>query len=97
MEKLNKSRAKEYNLVWLADDGEQVRLGSVIIANPKEVLFNKACMMIVTLPTYFKFDKDFNLKKSICTGKTAREHHFLQIGEQYLSIIEAKYDDPSGI
>lgn len=90
MEKL-KSDAKEYSMVWLADDGEQIRLNSVITTNPKEVLFNQACKMIVMYPTYFKFDKDFNLKKSICTGKTTREHHFIQIGEQYLSIMEAKY------
>lgn len=91
MEKLKKSTAKEYNLIWLADDGEQVRLGSVITANPTEALFNAVCCMIVTASYWFKVTKEFNIKKAIKRGKTEREHYFINVGEQYLSLMEANY------
>lgn len=79
---------KKYNLIWLADDGERVNLGSVITANPKEALFNTICSMIVRASSYFRCDTDVNLKKLIRSGNTQREHYFAEIGQQHVSIIE---------
>jgi hypothetical protein len=88
-----KKPAKEYNIVWLADDGERIILGSVISSNPKDVLFNAICKMIVEAPYHFSVGdvSDGNLRNLIQTGNGPREHYFATIGGQVLSAIEMSF------
>ena len=82
---------KEYVLMWLTDDGTQFWLGTVISNNPKEVLFNEICRMMIVASTYFQIAENINIRKLIKTGTTSREHHFAEINGNILSIMEAHY------
>lgn len=84
------AQAKTFSLSWIADDGEITRLGTVISNNPKEALFNCICSMLILAPYHFKASsmKDCNLKKLIKTGRSKREHHFAEINDQVISILE---------
>lgn len=81
---------KRYSLTWIAEDGEFTHLGTVLSNNPKESLFNCICSMIVIAPYHFKSNsmQDCNLKKIIKTGRSRREHHFAEINNQVISILE---------
>lgn len=83
-------QAKAFSLSWIADDGEIIRLGTVISNNPKEALFNCICSMLVLAPYCFKTSsmKECNMKKIIKTGRSKREHYFAEINDQVISILE---------
>lgn len=85
--------AKEYRLVWLADDGEQINIGSVTSSNPKDALFNAICKMIVEAPYHFRVEdmSDGNIRNLIQTGNGPREHYFATIGNQVISAMEANF------
>lgn len=85
------AQVKEYSLVWLADDGTQFRLGTVISNNPKEVLFNEICRMMVVASCCFQSTEGINIRKLIKTGNSRREHYFAEINNNVLSIMEAHY------
>lgn len=85
------AQVKEYSLVWLADDGTQFRLGTIISNNPKEVLFNEICRMMIVASNYFQMAENINIRKLIKTGNSRREHYFAEINNNVLSIMEAHY------
>lgn len=93
MEKVSKSAAKRYIILWLADDGTQMNLGSVITANPKDALFNEVCRMMVVAPYHFSTTNPEEnsirklIKVSLCSQ---REHFYVEINGQVLSMMEAR-------
>ena len=93
MEKVSKSAAKKYIILWLADDGTQMNLGSVITADPKDALFNEVCRMLVVAPYYFSTTnlEENSIRKLIKVSPCRqREHFYAEINGQILSIMEAR-------
>lgn len=98
MEKVSKSAAKKYIILWLADDGTQINLGSVTTANPKDALFNEVCRMMVVAPFHFSTTEadENNIRKLIKESpRSQREHFYAQVKGQVLSMMEAEYKQES--
>lgn len=89
----DKTALKEFILKWLAEDGSQIFLGTILTCNPKDALFNEICRMLVIAPNHFKIDDNraVNIRKLIKTGESQREHYFAEINNQVLSIMEANF------
>lgn len=88
-----KAALKEYMLTWLAEDGSQTFMGTILTRNPKDALFNEICCMLVLAPNHFQIDDNraANIRKLIKTGESLREHYFAEINNQVLSIMEANF------
>lgn len=82
---------KKYIILWTDEDGETMRLGTVVTDKPKDVLFNKTCEMICSYSKFHDLSKPDNVRKWIEKGKGPREHYFVVCNDNILSIMEADY------
>lgn len=82
--------SKEYSINWIQDDGSIICLGHRVSNNPKHLLFNEICKMIIMAPSCFSMTMD-KIIDCIKTGATNREHYFAVIGDQALSVIQTNF------
>lgn len=79
---------KTYLLLWLDDEGNTHKLGTVTTNKPKDVLFDRLCEFIAGTTFFSNKNKPNNIRKWIETGKTSREHYFAESNGNVLSIME---------
>lgn len=89
---------KDYFVLWLDDEGEQHYIDRITTHDPRQSLFVETCKMIIRLPSRFHpIDKtEDHIPSLIRKGSSSREHWFIEMNGQMLSVIEADYVAPEG-